>query len=272
VFLFQVPFVCFFVILASYYSDWTGRDPTRWFRGKGVASLTAQSVSATANLSGWARFSAFVLAGYALFLTARSLVKVLYIVHALVWQVPRIKPANATRAGMLLIAFISAASVLVAIIDRLRYTIPLGLLVSLVLFTLVPFFTWGFVSWWLPHRKCPPVALVPGAVLFAIGAMALQIVTVVWFPHHLQSKSEVYGTLGVSIALLLWAYLLGRLITLAAVLNAALWTRFGTESEHPFVIPRPHVPLVDEPFGRMWQRLFGANDDDAASPPDSPPT
>jgi len=261
VFLFQVPYVCFFVILASYFADWTGRDPSRLFRGKGVASLTAQSVTATANLSGWARFTGLVLAAYALFLTSRSLVKVLYIVHALVWQVPRIKPTSPTRAGLLLVVFISVAAMIVGVVDRLRYAIPLGLLVSIVLYTLIPFFTWWFVSLWLPHRKCPPVAL--------------QVVTVVWFPHHLQSKSEVYGTLGISIALLLWAYLLGRLMTLSAVLNTALWARFGTESEHPLVVPRPRVPFVDAPFGWLWTRMFGADAGDAGeaeTPPDSPAT
>jgi len=268
VFLFQVPYVCVFVLFASYVADWTGRDPSRLFRGKGVASLTAQSVTATTTLSGWARVTALFLALYALYLGARAFVKVLYIVHALVWQVPRIKPSHANRAALVLIAIVTASALITGVVDKLRYAIPLGLVVSIILYMMVPLFTWWLVSWWLPHRDCPPIALLPGAALLAVGGMALQIITIVWFPHHLQSKSEVYGTLGISIALLLWAYLLGRLMTLAAVLNVALWARFGDESEHPLAVTRPHVPVVDEVFGRIWTWAFGARaaaDDESES-------
>jgi membrane protein len=265
VFLFQVPYVCTFVLLAGYVSEWTGRDPSRLFRGKGVGSLTAQSVNAATTLSGWTRITALFLALYALYLGARAFVKVLYIVHALVWQVPRIKPSRPSRAALVLIAIVTASALITGLVDKLRYAIPLGLVVSIVLYTLVPLLTWWLVSWWLPHRKCPPIALLPGAVVLAVGGMALQIVTVVWFPHHLQSKSEVYGTLGISIALLLWAYLLGRLMTLGTVLNVALWARFGDASEHPLEVTRPHLPVVDAVFGRVWSWAFGARaaDDEA---------
>ena len=48
-------------------------------------------------------------------------------------------------------------------------------------------------------------------------------------------------------------------MTLAAVLNAALWARFGTESEHPVVVRRPpwRIPLLDGPIGRVWTWMFG---------------
>ena len=144
---------------------------------------------------------------------------------------------------------------------------------ALILFTIVPFLAWWYVSWWLPHRDCPLIALAPGAALFAIGTEILHVVTVVWFPHHLASKSEIYGTIGLSIALLLWAYLVGRLITLAAVLNAALWARFGADSAHPIQLRRPSwkVPLIDDKLGRLWVRVFGDDNRDGPDPSRSPP-
>ena len=96
---------------------------------------------------------------------------------------------------------------------------------ALTLYTLVPFAVWWFVSWWLPHGDCDLLGLAAGAAVFAVGTEVLHVVTVVWFPHQMESKSELYGTLGTAIALLLWAYLLGRLITLAAVVNVELWRR-----------------------------------------------
>jgi membrane protein len=269
VFLFQVPYVCVFVIGAGFVADLTDRDIESFFHGQGITRLTAESVASAAEISGWARITAFVLAAYALFLGARSLIKVLMIVHALVWDTPRSKLKNATRASLGFIALVTAlvglSIVAVGVGDRFTF----GLVLTLAIYTIAPFLVWWYASTWLPHRECPLIALAPGAVLFAIGMEALHIATVVWFPHHLDSKSDVYGTIGVSLALLLWAYLLGRLVTLAAVLNAALWQRFGFDSPHPIRIRRPkwwHIPLADEYIDRAWKALFGDLDADRGLP------
>jgi membrane protein len=271
VFLFQVPYACLFVILAGYLSDWTGRDVHSLFHGRGVVRLTANSVSSAAELSGWTRFIAFVLVAYALILSARSLVKVMNIVHALVWDVPRRPMASATRAGA---AFIGVITVLVGLslgIGKIREHTAVGGLLLLLLYTAAPFAAWWFVSWRLPHRECPLIALAPGATFFGIGFELLHLLTVVWFPHLVESKSQVYGTVGLALAMLLWAYLLGRIITLAVVLNAALWARYGAESEHPIRVPRPswHLPMGDEAAGRLWVSLFGERKPDEPDEPDA---
>ena len=121
VFLFQVPFVCFFMIAAGYLADLIDRDPSTLFHGGGIAELTAESVTATANHSDTTRVIAFLLVGYALFLGARSFVKVLHIVHALVWDVPRTKPANTTRAALVFIGFVAVAVAIAGLVDKLRY-------------------------------------------------------------------------------------------------------------------------------------------------------
>jgi len=269
VFLFQVPYVCVFVIAAGFVADLTGRDVESFFHGNGITHLTAQSVSGAAHLSGWTRATAFVIALYALFLSARSMVKVLTIVHALVWDVPRAKLASATRAAVGFIALITLLVALSLAAVLIREHIAAAGLAALLIYLFAPFAVWWYASTWLPHRDCPLIALAPGAALFALGVELLHIATVVWFPHYLDSKSEVYGTLGVAIALLLWAYLLGRLITLAAVLNAALWARYGADSPHPLRIRRPRwwrIPLMEDWIDRAWTRLFG----DFGTAPDPP--
>ena len=270
VFLFQVPYVCLFVIIAGFVADMTGRSIESMFHGKGIASLTAQSVQSAASLSGWARFTGFVVVAYALFLSARSFVKVLNIVHSLVWDVPRTKLRSTNRATFGFVGFVTFALSLSYLVQTLRARSSLGGVTALILFTIVPFLAWWYVSWWLPHRDCPLIALAPGAALFAIGTEILHVVTVVWFPHHLQSKSEIYGTIGLSVALLLWAYFVGRLITLAAVLNAALWARFGADSTHPIELRRPSwkVPLIDDKLGRFWALMFGDESENPGGPAD----
>ena len=259
VFLFQVPYACVFVIIAGFVADLSGRDPSSFFHGRGITRLTAHSVSTAAQLSGWARLSALVLAVYALFLSARSFLKVVNIVHALVWDVPRTRLARANTAALAFIGLITILLALSLAITALRGHTAIGEIIALVLYTIGPFALWWYASWWLPHPDCPLIALAPGAALFAIGVEVLHVVTVVWFPHYIASKSEVYGTIGVAVVLLLWAYLLGRIITLAVVLNAALWARFGADSTHPIQFTRPswRIPLIDDTVSRMWTAVFG---------------
>ena len=259
VFLFQVPYAAVFVIGAAILYDWTGYDLQAAFHSKGIGQLTAASVSSAAQLSGWARFTGFILALYALFLGARALVKVLFIVHALVWDVPRTRVKNATRAALVFIGVFTVVALVSGGVSILRGRIPLGGVGLLIIYTLLPFLAWWAVSWLLPHRDCPLIALAPGAAVFAVGTELLFLATAIWFPHHLKNKSEVYGSIGISLALLLWAYLLGRLITVAAVLNTALWARFGTDSAHPLHVERPpwRLPLFNNTFTRLWTRLFG---------------
>src|SRR5262249_13384380 len=107
VFLFQVPYVCVFVIGAATLADLTDRPVDSFFHGRGITRLTAESVSSVTTLSGWARFTAFVIAAYALVLSARSFVKVLAIVHSLVWDTPRQRLKNATRAALGFIVLIT---------------------------------------------------------------------------------------------------------------------------------------------------------------------
>jgi uncharacterized BrkB/YihY/UPF0761 family membrane protein len=272
-FLFQVPYAAVFVIGAAIIEDWTGYDVHSAFHSRGIGQLMAASVSSAAQLAGWARFTGLVLALYALFLASRALVKVLFIVHALVWDVPRTRVKSATRAALVFIGVVTVLLLLSSGVSILRGRIALGGLVLLILYTLIPFVAWWAVSWLLPHRTCPLIALAPGSAVFAIGSELLFLATVIWFPHHIKNKSEVYGSIGISLAMLLWAYLLGRLITVAAVLNAALWARFGSDSAHPIRLARPpwKLPFMNDRFTRIWARLFGEDEHGPAPPDPEPP-
>jgi uncharacterized BrkB/YihY/UPF0761 family membrane protein len=83
---------------------------------------------------------------------------------------------------------------------------------------------WLFVQWRLPHQ--PDVTwkeLIPGAVLVGVGIEVLQLATVIYFARSIESKSSTYGAIGAALAILLWAYFLGRIIVSGAMLNAVLW-------------------------------------------------
>ena len=74
--------------------------------------------------------------------------------------------------------------------------------------------------------------MLPGAVLVGVGVQMLHVVTVVWIARSLESKSETYGALGAALTILLWAYLLGRLITAAASLNTVVWRQRSQPDPH----------------------------------------
>ncbi|MDQ1520556.1 MAG: rane protein, partial [Actinomycetota bacterium] len=66
-------------------------------------------------------------------------------------------------------------------------------------------------------------ALVPGAVLGAIGLEVLKALGAFLVPNMVASASALYGALGVLFAVLAWLLLLGRLVVYTAVLNVVLY-------------------------------------------------
>jgi len=254
VFLFMVPYVGFFLIVFGFIGDITDRSPQEMFHTRGIAQLTAKGISTGHDLSPWTRATAFVLVTYALFLSARSFVKVLRIVHMLVWRVPPTRLVHTTRATLVFIATVTFGLGISGVIELLTNRVVVGGVVALVLYIFVPFALWVVVSWWLPHGDCDIIGLVPGAVVFAVGVEILHVFTVVWFPHSLESKSEIYGAIGTALALLFWAYLLGRLMTFAAALNVALWRRRESNpSEPPEFLVR--TPVIGDLIRAVWTTL-----------------
>ena len=59
------------------------------FRYGWVVGLLASSINAVGDQSIWGRITIFAVGGFALLLGARSLFKVLTVVHVLVWRLPR---------------------------------------------------------------------------------------------------------------------------------------------------------------------------------------
>ena len=58
----------------------------------------------------------------------------------------------------------------------------------------------------------------------------LTLLTTYWIGHIVARKSSTYGAIGIALAVLLWVYVLGRIIVASAGVNAALWRRSGGDS------------------------------------------
>ena len=59
----------------------------------------------------------------------------------------------------------------------------------------------------------------------AIGAVVLQLLTTYWIGNLVARKTSTYGAVGIALAVLLWVYILGRIMVGSAGLNAALYYR-----------------------------------------------
>jgi uncharacterized BrkB/YihY/UPF0761 family membrane protein len=244
IFLFQVPYVFTLVAGFGLASDAASSSPTELARRAGIGGLTAQAVSGVAGASRGTRWSLLIVGGVALFLAARAAVKVLRVVHSLVWGVPITPMRRRNLAALVFVGIVTAALALVSLLGRVRSETLLGYLVLFAVSTAVPVAAWLYISLKMPHASGVTwTALLPGSVLFAIGTQALHVVTVVWIAHSVSSKTNTYGAIGSALALLLWAYLLGRIVIAAVALNAALWSR-GRGAAAPAGAPPGAAPIL----------------------------
>ena len=201
-----------------------GDSPTQAARSLGMAGIASSSVAGAAKSH--ARWYALLIGLPILLWATRSLARALVVSHRLVWtevrgSVPRVTIKATLLLLALLVAFFSVAAV--GSFVRSRSSLD-GLL--LTLFILAPYGAlWLLVSMRLPRRGATWLALLPGALLFAVGAELLNAVSVYFIVPEAESKQGTYGALGVAAALLLGLFFLGRLVVATAVVNATLWER-----------------------------------------------
>ena len=228
-FMFLVPYAFVMVTGFGLASTAAGQDPGDAARSAGIGGLLASAVASTSTLSLANRLVALVLGGFALALTARSFVRVLWIVHRLIWRVqPQRKPSP--WAPLILVGFVT---VLFGLGDLITWigSQSLGLrFVAFVMTIVISAGAWFLASWFLPRDDCALWALLPGALIVGVGVGVLQILTFTYVVHVVTRKSALYGAIGIALALLLWTYFAGRLLTAAIAANASLWKhRTGQE-------------------------------------------
>jgi YihY family inner membrane protein len=110
------------------------------------------------------------------------------------------------------------------------FTIVLSLVVSTGLF---------FVSFKvLTHRDLGWRDIVPGAIVGAIGWVALQALGGWFVSSRIKGASQTYGTFAVVIGLLTWLYFIGQVVVLSAEVNVVVsghrWPRHLTGDDDPY--------------------------------------
>jgi membrane protein len=102
------------------------------------------------------------------------------------------------------------------------WTLLPGLLAPLVIVISLAFDTafWLWTARVLPNRAVDRRTLLGPAILGAVALEVLKIAGGYIVPKYIADSSELYGALGVVIALLLWLLVFGRLVVYLAVIEA----------------------------------------------------
>ena len=206
------------------------QSPSKIAKDAGLHGLIASEVASAA--SGRHRALVFVLVlpvvAYAMFTLYSAIAKV----HALAWY-GSARRVRISRRGVLVFAgAVVLQFVAVGVVGWIRRSDQFGGIAMLLVYLVLVGGAWLAVSTQLPHREVRWFALVPGAALFGVGLLFVNVFNVYVTTRIVENRAHTYGALGIATALLFSLVLVGRLIVVAAELNAALDERSRAGDRH----------------------------------------
>ena len=193
----------------------------------GLRGFLGDTLADGARQSGW-----WIAMGLGLFATlyaGMGAVRALRISHAAAWGMPPRRGGNPLKASLWLLAVVGGTLIVSGLVGWLRHVSFAGGLLTTLAMTGLYFAVWMGVSRHLPNRAASPRELVPGAVVMALGIEGLHLFTVYYLAGRAERATSVYGTIGAALTLLLWLFIIARLMVGGAMLNAELSTHDQAE-------------------------------------------
>lgn len=220
-----LPFALLLAVALGYASSVEKDAAQQASDATGVSEAVLISVADSARLSSGTRWA--VLAGSVLALVWAAIwaARAIRAVHSIAWSGGVEKMPRPIHAALLLIAAIVAFCVVIAAAGAARAHLGTIGLVIAISTTLAFFAIWLWLEWLLPHGDAPLSALIPGAILVAIGVQVVHLGTALFIGEKVARASATYGSLGVAGTVLVWLYVLSRITVAGAMLNAARWER-----------------------------------------------
>jgi uncharacterized BrkB/YihY/UPF0761 family membrane protein len=203
----------------------------------GVTGSLATQIEGALEQPGTTRWIATVTGLLGVFTTGRTLSKAMIQASCLVWRLPMRSKAPVRMVGALIGLFVGIGIVAV-VVNRLRLHLGVGaagvsFCVALGVYTVV----WLLLSSLLPRPTSDPGVLLPGAVLVGLTITGLQAISQLYLPDRFSRASELYGAMGVAIVTLGWFFIMGRVIVLSLVVDAAVHERLGSITSRVFRLP-----------------------------------
>ena len=201
-----------------------GETPDELSDDLGLQGTLAELMRDAAEQRGW--WIALIIGLFGTAYAGLGAVRSLRIAHAAAWGVlarAAARPA-AGSAWLFVVVVLALAATAFATYLRERSGLVGGLVTVAGLWVL--YFVIALrLSEVLPHRDVPRRALVPGAVLVAVGVQGLHLFTAYYLAGSADRATSVYGAIGAALVILLWLFIMARLIIGGAVLNAELAAR-----------------------------------------------
>jgi uncharacterized BrkB/YihY/UPF0761 family membrane protein len=206
-FLWLVPFG---LTVAAVLGLWAAEDPgsvENSAREFGIGAAAAETIASDLSGSAPSRSSLLALGLVLTLWFSLGAVRALRLAAAIAWQ---LKPTRVARPFHAVVAFNG---------------LFLGVAAAALTLVAVPTATAYAAIRLLPRRSDDWRDLLPGAILVGIGTQGLQVAMVVYFAPKLESSSQLYGALGVAVTILVYLYVVARLVSISLFLDATLWER-----------------------------------------------
>jgi len=219
-FVFLLPTALLLVSGLGLYADSVDKSPSTVAAEAGLNGLIATEVASTAG--GHHRGVIFVLTLPAVLYAIVALYRAIAKVHAIAWHDSargvRITPRGVGVFTFALVLQFTA----VEIVGWIRRGNQFGGLAALLVYLVFVGGAWLAVSRNLPHREARWFELLPGAIVMGAGLLLVNVFNIYVTTRLVENRGNTYGALGIAAALLFSLVLVGRLIVVAAELNAAL--------------------------------------------------
>jgi membrane protein len=202
------------------YAGAVDKSPREVAGEAGLNGLIASEVASAA--SGRARAVVFLFMIPAVLYATTTLYRSLAKVHALVWQGSARGVRITPRGVVTLLAALVWQFAAVETVGWIRRTDQVGGVAALLVYLMLVGAAWLVVSTQLPHRDAHWPALIPGAVLFGVGLLFINVFNVYVTTRLVEGRADTYGALGIATAILFSLVLVGRLMIVSAELNASL--------------------------------------------------
>jgi uncharacterized BrkB/YihY/UPF0761 family membrane protein len=226
-----LPLALLLTVLLGYATTVDRTAPKEAGEALGLGPTLLDSIGESAKLSAGTRWSVALFAVVALLWSAISAARAIRAVHSLAWEGRVGRLGRPIAAALALLAAIAAFAAVIGVAGKARAELGVGgLLISIA--ALAAFAAiWLALAWLLPHGDADWRALIPGAVLVALGVQLIHLGTVLFIAGRIERASETYGSLGVAFTLLFWLFVISRVIVASAMLNAALALKRRTTPE-----------------------------------------
>ncbi len=221
-----LPLVLLGMVVLGYSSSKDPSSTGEVAHNLGIKDSALNTIAHSSQLSGGSRLGVAAFAIFTLFTASVSATRAIRAVHSLAWGLPLGRFSRTLGASLAFIGWMIVMAGLWAAGAWARQDLGLLGLIATIALIAAFFGAWLVISMTLPHPPgLPWRAFVPGAIVVALGLEVIHLVTVLYLAHKASQFSAAYGALGTALILLLWLYLLSRLIVASAFMNATLWER-----------------------------------------------